>query len=318
MENTINGLHHITVLASDPQQNYDFYTKILGMRFIKKTVNFDAPDVYHFYYADEIGTPGSVLTFFPFPNAKRGKRGTGEASIVSFSIPKDELNFWIDRLIKYNISFDGPSEKLGYKYISLLDPDGMKIELVEDNLSHFPGWETNEIPRDKSIRKFFGTTLQLNDTAGTEEFLERTFGLKKAIEQGNIIRYISGEGDNEAKIDLIQNPNTPSAVQSAGSVHHIAWRTESDESQLNWLNRIRKSGYYPTNVIDRKYFHSIYFREPGGVLFEIATDNPGFMIDEDISSLGNSLKLPEKYEPRREEIEKILFPLKQTKIEVEQ
>ena len=314
MENTINGLHHITVISGDPQVNYDFYTKILGMRFVKKTVNFDAPDVYHLYYADEVGTPGTVLTFFPFPNAKRGTRGNGEATIVSFSIPKNSLDFWIERLSKYDVQFDGPSEKFGYKFISFLDPDGMKIELVEDNVDHFIGWETNEVSREYSVRKFFGTTLYLHDSEATEDLLKNVFGLKLLSEQGNIKRYISGEGDHEAKLDIIVNPNAQIGIQSAGTIHHIAWRTESDQSQIKWINKLRKAGYQTTDVVDRNYFHSIYFREPGGVLFEIATDGPGFMIDENLETLGESLKLPEQYESRREQIERILIPLNQTNV----
>lgn len=311
MENKINGLHHITAIASDPQQNYDFYTKVLGMRFVKKTVNFDAPDVYHLYYADETGTSGTVLTFFPFPHAKRGSRGTGEASIVSFSIPEGTLDFWVERLSYFDISFSGPEEKLGYKLVTFLDPDGMKIELVEDEVEHLKGWETSYVPRKYSIRKFFGTTLYLDNSEGTDHMLQNVFGWKVSAEEGNLKRYITGKGDNEAKIDIVVNPDAPDAIQSAGSVHHIAWRTESGQSQIEWMNKIRENGYQVTDVIDRNYFHSIYFREPGGVLFEIATDEPGFTIDEDINSLGNELKLPERYEPRRKQIEKILIPLKQ-------
>ena len=312
MENKINGLHHITVLASDPQQNYDFYTKVLGMRFVKKTVNFDAPDVYHLYYADEVGTPGTVLTFFPFPNARRGKRGVGEAAIVSFSIPKNSLEFWIERLSKYDVQFEGPSEKFGYQYISFLDPDGMQIELVEDEVENLIGWETSEVKREVSIKKFFGTTLYLDDSDATEELLKTVFGFQLLEEEGSIKRYLTGEGKHEAKIDIVVNPNGVRGMQSAGSVHHIAWRTESDEAQLEWINKIRKSGYHTTDVIDRNYFHSIYFREPGGVLFEIATDEPGFAIDEEIQNLGNELKLPSQHEPKREMIERVLIPLKQT------
>ncbi len=311
MENKINGLHHITAIASDPQQNYDFYTNVLGMRFVKKTVNFDAPDVYHFYYADEVGTPGTVLTFFPFPNAKRGTRGTGEASIVSFSIAIETLDFWIERLSKYDVQFDGPNEKFGYKYISFLDPDGMKIELVEDKVEHLIGWETLEIPREKSIKKFFGTTLYLHNSEATEELFQNTFGLEIYSQEGNIKRYISGEGDKEAKIDIVVNPNANRGIQSAGSVHHIAWRTESDLTQVYWLNLIRENGYQTTDVIDRNYFHSIYFREPGGVLFEIATDEPGFMVDENLETLGEELKLPDIYESKRDQIERVLIPLNQ-------
>lgn len=312
MENKINGLHHITVIASDPQQNYDFYTKVLGMRFVKKTVNFDAPDVYHLYYADEVGTPGTVLTFFPFPNARRGTRGTGETSIVSFSIPKNSLGYWIERFSKYDVPFDGPSEKFGFKFISLLDPDGMKIELVEDEVYEMIGWETSEVKREYSIKKFFGITLYLDESEASEDLLGKVMGLKLFAEEGNTKRYISGEGKHEAKVDIVVNPDTSTAIQSAGSVHHVAWRTESDQSQIDWLNRIREAGYHTTDVVDRNYFHSIYFREPGGVLFEIATDDPGFMIDENKESLGETLKLPEMYENRREQIERILIPLNQS------
>jgi glyoxalase family protein len=317
MENKINGLHHITAIASDPQQNYNFYTEILGMRFVKKTVNFDAPEIYHFYFADELGTPGTVLTFFPFPNAKRGKRGIGEATIVSFSIPIGSLDFWIEHLSNNDIHFNGPEEKHGYKNISLLDPDGMKIELVEDDVEHLIGWETNEIPRDKSIKKFFGTTLYLSNTNETEHLLQNTFDLILFKEEDIFKRYLSGHGDNEVKIDLVVNPKGDRGIQSAGSVHHIAWRTESDDTQLEWLQKIRADGFNPTNVIDRNYFHSIYFREPGGILFELATDNPGFMVDEDLNSLGQNLMLPEKYEERRENIEKRLIPLNQRSTMVE-
>ena len=311
MEDRINGLHHITVLASDPQKNYDFYTKILGLRFVKKTVNFDAPDVYHFYFGDEVGTPGTILTFFPFPNARQGTRGNGEASKVSFAVPVGSLEFWTNHFKSKNIAIDGPEVILDYNSVSLLDPDGMKIELVEDNVAHLIGWETNNIPRTHSIRKFFGTTLSLDSLQATEELIVKVLGFQLQKEYKSIRRYISGSGDNQAFLDIKINPDLNHAIQSAGSVHHIAWRTESDAAQKEWLKRLRDQGYQVTDVIDRNYFHSIYFREPGGVLFEIATDQPGFMIDEDQGSLGQALKLPEMYEARREMIEKRLLPLSQ-------
>ncbi|MCF8242612.1 MAG: ring-cleaving dioxygenase [Melioribacteraceae bacterium] len=316
MEKRINGLHHITAIAGDPQQNYDFYTQVLGMRFVKKTVNFDAPDVYHFYFADELGTPGTVLTFFPFPNARRGKHGAGEANIISFAVPKGSLDFWIERLSFHGISFDGPYQKFGYNYLSFLDSDGMKLELVEDNVAHLTGWETNEVPRKHSIRKFFGVTMYLNDSEKTEVLLKDVMGFRLHQQEGNIKRYISGTEDFEAKVDIIVNPNAERGTQSAGSVHHISWRTESDTSQVGWMHKLKAAGYHTTDVIDRNYFHSIYFREPGGVLFEIATDEPGFMIDEDRENLGQSLKLPKQYESRRTEIEKILIPINQNSLKI--
>ncbi len=309
MEKNIEGLHHITVLASDPQQNYEFYTKVMGLRFIKKTINFDAPDVYHFYFGDETGSPGTILTFFPFPDARRGKRGSGEATLVSFSVPRGSLDYWVERISRYDIHFDGPSKKFGYDVITFFDPDGMKIELVEDDVKHLQGWETEDLPREYSIRKFFGTTICLTDSENTGILLTDVMGFSLHGQEGRIKRFLSGQDDREAKIDILTDPNAPRALQSAGSIHHIAWRTENDESQLKWLKRLREQDYYPTDVKDRNYFHSIYFREPGGVLFEIATDEPGFLIDEKSDELGESLKLPSMYEHRREEIENQLVPI---------
>ena len=178
MEKNIQGLHHITVIAGDPQRNYDFYTKIMGLRLVKKTVNFDAPDVYHLYFADETGTPGTVLTFFPFPYAAKGKRGTGEATIVSFSIPAESMDFWIERLSRFDIPFDGPAEKLGHDFISFEDPEGMQIELVADDVRHLTGWETEDLPWEHSIRKFFGTTIYLNKSEQTENLISDIFQIR--------------------------------------------------------------------------------------------------------------------------------------------
>lgn len=311
MENSINGLHHITALASDPQRNFDFYTQILGLRFVKKTVNFDAPDVYHFYFGDETGSPGTILTFFPFPNARRGSRGNGEAAIVSFAVPMGSLEFWQQWLKLKNVSFNGPHKKFGYDFISFQDTDGMGLELVETDVDKLTGWQTAEIPRQHSIRKFFGTTLWLASGEKTEELITKVMGFSIADERAPVKRYVSGTGHYQAFIDINADPQRPGAIQSAGSVHHIAWRTESDETQRNWIERLWQNGFSTTEVIDRNYFNSIYFREPGGVLFEIATDTPGFMVDEEKDSLGQQLKLPAKYESRRKEIEQVLLPLEQ-------
>jgi glyoxalase family protein len=311
MEKNINGLHHITVLASNPQQNYDFYTKVMGLRFIKKTVNFDAPDVYHFYFGDETGTPGSILTFFPFPNASKGKRGNGEATTVSFSIPVDSMDFWIQHLSRLDIKFSGPYKKFHSNVISLHDPDGMAIELVEDKVAHLKGWETAYVSRKFSIRKFFGIRVLLKDATETKKMITELFGFKPESEDKNIRRFVSGEDDHRVYFDLEVDPDGRPALQSAGSIHHIAWRTESDDTQQKWINRLRREGYLTTDMIDRNYFHSIYFREPGGVLFEIATDGPGFLIDEEIDALGEALKLPPKYESKRANIEKMLIPITQ-------
>jgi glyoxalase family protein len=268
--------------------------------------------VYHFYFGDELGTPGTILTFFPFPNAIAGKRGAGEATIVSFAIPAGSLDFWIGWLSRNGIEFDGPEQKFGHERIAFNDPDGMRVELVEDDVEHLIGWETADIPRQHSVRRFFGTTVRLRSAENTEELIQDVLGLRYAGESGNLKRYLSGDGNKAARFDIVIDPNAGQAVQSAGSVHHIAWRTGSDTAQLGWIDRLRKAGYHPTEVIDRNYFHSIYFRTPGGVLFEIATDQPGFMIDEDRDSLGEALKLPPRYESRRSEIENTLIPIRHT------
>ena len=311
MEKALNGIHHITAMASDPQANYDFYTQTLGMRFIKKTVNFDVPDVYHLYYADEVGTPGTVLTFFPFLDARRGKRGTGEITVISFSVPSNSLQYWMERFANRGIDFDGPQNKFGYEYIGLFDPDGMKIEIVADpNVNSIVGWHNGEVPPEYSIRKFFGTTFYLRDSKPTEDLLLGVMGAKFVSSEGRIKRHSLGKNASLAFVDIIEDANAPRAIGGAGTVHHMAWRTANDDEQLNWRKRLLESGFYPTEVVDRNYFHSIYFREPGGILFEIATDQPGFMVDESFENLGTDLKLPAWHEPKRKFIEQILIPLK--------
>lgn len=281
------------------------------MRFIKKTVNFDSPDVYHLYYGDEKGTPGTILTFFPFPDARRGKRGTGEITTISFSIPTNSLNFWIERFAELAIDFDGPSKKFGYDYISLLDPDGMKIEIIADPAADkFIGWNNEVIPAAHAIRKFFGITFYLNNSLQTEELITGVMGTQFIGSEGKTKRYSLGAQAEEVFIDIVEDRNVQRGISGAGTVHHIAWRTSDDAEQNNWRNKIIESGLYPTEMVDRNYFHSIYFREPGGILFEIATDEPGFMIDESFESLGTELKLPSWHEPKRKLIEQILIPLK--------
>jgi glyoxalase family protein len=309
MEERINGFHHITALASDVQSNYDFYTKILGLRFVKKTVNFDAPDVYHLYFGDESGSPGSIITFFPFPNARRGTHGNSEAAIVSFAVPENSLVFWQDWLKSKAVGYSGPFEKFGYSYISLTDPDGLNLELTECPVENLPGWDSPGIPRMYSIRKFFGTTLWLSSAKASEELIVNVLGLSFKDEAHSVKRYVAGVGDHFAFLDISVSADRQNAIQSAGSVHHIAWRTESNDAQREWINRIQLKGYSTTDIVDRNYFKSIYFREPGGVLFEIATDAPGFLIDESKESLGTQLKLPQNYESRRSQIEQILKPI---------
>jgi glyoxalase family protein len=308
---SIEGIHHITALASDPQQNVDFYTRFLGMRLVKQTVNFDAPDVYHLYYGDEIGRPGTILTFFPFPDAVRGKRGAGETSAVAWSVPVGSLDFWIERLSRKGIPFHGPEPRFEQKVISFEDPDGMVVELVEDAaVDGWPGWSGGPVEPLHAVRKFHGITLTHKSARPTSAFLTEALGFTGGEKEGPRHRHTGGIETGRALVDIVEDPAAPPARQSAGSVHHIAWRVKDDAEQLEWQEALRKSGMAsPTQVMDRQYFHSIYFREPGGVLFEIATDPPGFSIDEREDDLGTHLKLPPWLEPDRTVIERHLPPL---------
>lgn len=311
MKNKINGIHHITVLATDPQKNYDFYTGILGLRLVKKTVNFDAPDVYHFYYGNETGEPGTILTFFPFPDARKGKKGTGESTAVALSIPQNSLDYWMSYFAEKAVDFNGPQKKFGKPYISLLDPDGLLIELVPDETADkLEGWSNGEIDKKHSIRKFFGATFNLQKIIPTENLLNEIMGIEYEKTDGSYKRYIVGSAENKARIDIIEYSSGQKSISGAGSVHHIAWRAENETEQMKWKTKITEAGLLPTQIIDRQYFRSIYFREPGGILFEIATDDPGFLIDEDLANLGNELKLPTQYESKRKLIEMSLMPLK--------
>jgi len=306
----INGIHHITTLASDPQGNVDFYVGMLGLRLVKKTVNFDAPDVYHLYYGDEMGRPGTILTFFPFLGAERGKRGTGETSAVAFSVPSDSLDFWIERLSRNGTDFKGPYERFAERFISFEDPDGMCIELFADaSVNGIPGWTGSAAGPRHAVRRFHGVTFTQRDLARAGSFLTDVLGFTAGQSDGNRYRFLIGAEEAPARIDILVEPAGRDARQSAGSVHHIAWRAKDDEEQLAWRKDLSRAGASPTSVMDRSYFHSIYFREPGGVLFEIATDPPGFATDETPDTLGTSLKLPPWLEADRPLIERHLPPL---------
>jgi len=304
------GIHHITSLASDAQRNLDFYAGALGLRLVKRTVNFDAPDVYHLYYGDELGRPGTILTFFPYPGAARGKRGAGEASALAFSVPGGSLGFWIERLSGGGVALTRRVERFGEEVASFEDPDGMVIELIADSLSdRIPGWARSPVGPDRAIRAFHGATITQRALEPASSFLVGTMGFAAAGREGRRHRFILGPEAGRTRIDILVDPDAPAGRQSAGSVHHIAWRAAGDEEQLRWRSALIEAGRTPTEVIDRCYFHSIYFREPGGLLFEIATDPPGFSVDETVDSLGGSLKLPRWLEHERSGIERILPPL---------
>ncbi|MCH7398291.1 ring-cleaving dioxygenase [Belliella sp. DSM 107340] len=298
----ITGIHHITAIAGNPQKNVDFYTGILGLRLVKKTINFDSPDVYHFYFGDELGTPGTVFTTFPFDGARKGTKGTGEMTYTAFSVSIDSLGYWKERLAKYNIPTSDVLTRFGDKLIRFEDHDGMGIELVANNNDSRNGWTYGFIPKEHVIKGFYGATLNLRAKELTEKLLTQFMDYKFIAEEEGRYRY-GTEGKPGDIVDIVLDKNGRQGVQSAGTIHHIAFRTANAASQLEVQKILMNNGYQVTEVKDRNYFTSIYFREPGGVLFEIATDEPGFAIDEDEAHLGELLKLPDWAEVHRDKIE---------------
>jgi len=308
MPTPIVGLHHVTSIASDPQHNLDFYTQVLGLRFVKRTINFDDPGTYHFYFGNDVGAPGTILTFFPWPHGGKGRIGAGEVMATAFSIPVGSLAFWVERLKSNGVSFS-ESDHFGSRVITFSDPDGMVLELVEQQetqATDAPRYSEID-PRD-AIQGFYGVTLLEHSLARTEALLN-LMGLEKVAEENGTVRF-APKGEALGRfIDVKLDASAQMGRMGAGTVHHIAFRNMNDEAQAEWRQTLSKY-VSVTPVQDRTYFHSIYFREPGGVLFEMATDNPGFLIDEPIESLGEALRIPEWYEPMRRQIEARLTPIK--------
>ncbi|MEO1331441.1 MAG: ring-cleaving dioxygenase [Pseudomonadota bacterium] len=306
------GLHHVTAIAGDAQRNLDFYVKGLGLRFVKRTVNFDDPSAYHLYYGDEVGSPGTALTFFPFPGAQPGRIGSGEVALTQFSVPAGALDFWAARLPAHGATVLARETVFDEERLIAVDPDGLPIALVvpaqED--ARAP-WSTEEIDETVAVRGFHGATLALRETESTAAILTELFGYQEvgttAFAGGQLTRF-AAEGP-AGVIDLHAMPDLGRGEPGYGTVHHIAFRTPNRETQAALRERIQAAGHQVTPSIDRDYFHAIYFRTPGGVLFEVATDEPGFERDEPRESLGRSLKLPSRYEPHRAAIESRLPPL---------
>jgi glyoxalase family protein len=302
----IQGLHHITVMASDPQANVDFYHQVLGQRLIKTTVNFDDPGTYHLYYADLVGTPGTVMTYFPWVGQRRGQVGNGETGAVAYNIPPASVGYWRDRLQKFGILTEQPFERWGNMIVGLHDPDGMKIELVaNDEPATIQHWAAGPVPEAHALRGFHGVTLNVSRAAGTARVLD-LMGYTMAGVDGNRTRFKGASNDVGLYIELLERPGEGRGSFGAGSVHHIAFRTVDDSEQLEYRQKFTSAGLNVTPVQDRQYFHSIYFREPNGVLFEVATDAPGFLYDEPVETLGTALKLPSWYEAQRAEITAML------------
>jgi glyoxalase family protein len=309
MPEPIVGLHHVTAIASDPQRNLDFYCEVLGLRFVKRTVNFDDPGAYHFYFGDDVGSPGTILTFFTWPQASRGRVGAGETSAVAFSVPVSSLHFWEQRILAAGTPVEHAGERFGDPVLSLGEPDGMRIELAgSDRPLPAVTPRTSDIPAEHAIRGFDGVTLNEADLELTAPVLEK-MGFARAGTEDNRVRFVSPATAPGNRIDILVQAQRVHGHMGAGTVHHIAFRAPSDSAQLEWRKVLSEVPLKVTPVLDRTYFHSIYFREPGGVLFEIATDQPGFAIDEPVEHLGETLKLPAWLEGSRAEIERVLLPI---------
>lgn len=307
MENRILGLHHITAIAGNAKRNYDFYTKVLGLRLVKKTVNFDDPGTYHFYFGDEVGTPGSILTFFPWEGIGQGTNGTGMATGIGYSVPAGSLEFWADRFKQFNVSSGTAAERFGEAYLPFTDPDGLALDLIVPAVSDArKPWETPEVNAQVATKGFHSITLTLRSIKPTAAILTDIFGYTLLSQEGNRYRFVTDAIANASVVDLVEMSNQSAGRGAAGTNHHVAFRVKNEEVLMEYREKIAHKGLQITPKIDRDYFYSLYFREPGGVLFELATDNPGFAKDEPVDQLGSSLKLPRQYEAARAEIEKVL------------
>jgi glyoxalase family protein len=303
----ILGLHHITAIARSARSNQEFYTKTLGLRLVKKTVNFDDPGTYHFYFGNETGAPGTILTFFPWENIGRGRTGTGMATEIGYSVPEDSLEFWKERFTKAGIKHSEINERFGEKYLAFEDPDGLNINLIASGAQDDrEPWTTDQISSKYAIKGFHSVTLMLRSIKPTGTILTEIFGYRPLQQEGDRTRFITDAVTNASIVDLVEAPASSAGYNAAGTNHHVAFRVKDEATLIEYREKIVKKGLQITPKIDRDYFFSVYFREPGGVLFELATDNPGFMRDEPLSELGTHLKLPRQYETSRARIEAVL------------
>ena len=310
MGNQIKGLHHITAIASNAKKNFDFYTQVLGLRMVKKTVNFDDPGTYHFYYGDEQGTPGTILTFFPWQGIGQGRTGTGMATEIGYAVPKDSLPFWQERFRQFNVKHGEIGELFGEQVLPFQDPDGLNLNLiVPKSTDERKPWTTTDVDTNNATRGFHNVTLNLRSVGPTATILSDIFGYEEVAKEGTRTRLQTSSIPTASIVDLIESPTEGRGHGAAGTNHHVAFRVENDAILMEFREKILKKGLQITPKIDRDYFYSLYFREPGGVLFELATDNPGFTRDEALAELGSNLKLPKQYEGQRAKIEAVLPPL---------
>lgn len=306
MKQQTAGIHHITAFVRHPQENVDFYAGLLGLRLVKKTINFDAPEVYHLYFGNEAGSPGTAITFFPYAASRKGRIGGGQVGYTTFLIPVGTLDFWEDRLNKFEVAYNKVT-RFKETYLQFADQDGLQLELVEREGSAPSKWSFGNIPAEKAIKGFGGAILYSVQPDKTMEVLQNLLGLEKVGEESGLVRFRS-VGDLGNIIDVNAQP-VPRGAGGAGTVHHIAWRAKDDADHRSWREKVEAYGLHPTDIVDRQYFNALYFREYGEILFEIATDPPGFGRDEAFEQLGEKLMLPEWYEPYRTQIEQGLTPI---------
>jgi glyoxalase family protein len=306
----ITGIHHVTAIASEPQASIDFYTGLLGLRLVKKTVNFDDPSAYHLYYGDETGAPGSIVTFFYWPGvASRGRVGPGQTTRLSFSAAPGSLDFWRERLSKHGVKAERAT-RFGEDVLAFNDPDGIPVEIVAVTADARTGWTHGSVPPEHALRGLHTAELTVRAAEPTERLIAGEMGYRLVRREGNRARFEAGRGGSGTYIDVIADATTRPGLGGVGTIHHIAWRVADDADQAGMHERLSAAGYHVSPVRDRNYFRSIYYREQGGILFEIATETPGFPDDEPVASLGTALKLPPQFEPHREEIEQRLPALR--------
>ncbi|CAA2142828.1 ring-cleaving dioxygenase [Hyphomicrobium sp. ghe19] len=309
----MSGIHHVTAIAGNPSRNLDFYTKVLGLRLVKKTVNFDDPGTYHFYFGDETGNPGTILTFFPWDHAPRGRNGVGTAQQTMFRVPESAIGYWAHRFIEKGVPHEAIEKRFGRSVLAFSDPDGMSLSLVGvPGAEAEAAWQGGDVPAEHALRGFHGVSLLLEDATRTGAILTDVFGFTETESEGPFKRFVANGTVAGGIVEIREAKGFLPGQMGRGSVHHVAFRAANDEVQAEMRKKlVENHGIRPTEQRDRDYFRSIYFREPGGVLFEIATDEPGFAVDEPLASLGQSLKLPRFLESRRKEIEAVLEPLEQ-------
>jgi glyoxalase family protein len=303
------GIHHVTAITGDVQKCVDFYVGVLGLRFVKKSINQDVPDTYHIYFGDYLGSPGTAMTFFGWPSWPKRRAGSGQVTTVSFAVPHGSLDFWTKRLRMLGV----PSQRAGRfesDALVLADPDGIELELVgKSSDERWVPWSDGPVDMEHAIRGFHSVTMTVAEGAATRELLVKSMGFRVSGAEGRRTRFETGEGGPHAILDVIESPEGPAGEESIGTVHHVAWRTADSAHQAEWRQAMVDVGRNVTPVIDRYYFKSIYYREPGGVLFEIATDSPGFTVDEPAESLGKSLSLPPWFQVRRDKLDATLPPI---------